>query len=147
MAHSNPQELTAFVIEQMKKIKEPREREIFTSLVQHLHAFVSEVRLSEAEFHKACGLIARLGQQCTPSHNEVVLMAGSLGVSSLVCLTNNGDQGTRPTTANLMGPFWRQNSPIMKSGEHREVSHSRGASLGSCLCQGFERPGGLKRQS
>ena len=117
MAHSNPEELTAFVIEQMQKIKEPREREIFTSLVKHLHAFVSEVHLSEAEFHKACGLFARLGQQCTPSHNEVVLMAGSLGVSSLVCLTNNGDHGKRPTTANLMGPFWRQNSPIMKSGE------------------------------
>lgn len=117
MIYSNPQELTAFVIEQMQKIKEPREREIVTSLVKHLHAFVSEVGLSEAEFHRSCALIAKLGQQCTPSHNEVVLMAGSLGVSSLVCLTNNGENGTRATTANLMGPFWRQHSPIMQSGE------------------------------
>jgi catechol 1,2-dioxygenase len=113
---NTPKELTAFVLEQMMRTEDPRSREIFTQLVKHLHAFVSEVKLTESEFHLACALIARLGQQSNASHNEVTLMAGSLGVSALVCLQNNGQGGTQPTTANMMGPFWREDSPITPSG-------------------------------
>jgi catechol 1,2-dioxygenase len=43
-------------------------------------------------------------------------MAGSLGVSSLVCLLNNGDNGNTETAHSLLGPFWRLNSPLMESG-------------------------------
>jgi catechol 1,2-dioxygenase len=43
-------------------------------------------------------------------------MAGSLGVSGLVCLLNNGDQGTTETTQSLLGPFWRLNSPRAENG-------------------------------
>src|SRR3712207_8220622 len=50
------------------------------------------------------------------SHNETVLMAGSLGVSSLVCLMNNGDNGTTETSQSLLGPFWRLNSPRVENG-------------------------------
>jgi len=114
---NKPQELTHYVLEQMAKTDDPRTREIMVGLVKHLHAFVSDVRLTEAEFHQACGLIAKLGQQSSASHNEVTLMAGSLGVSALVCLSNNGEGGKRATTANLMGPFWRQDSPRTGSGE------------------------------
>ena len=85
-------------------------------LVRHLHAFVREAQLSEVEFHKACACIAKLGQMTTVSHNEVVLCAGSLGISALVCLLNNGDGGNTETTANLMGPFWRLNSPRTPNG-------------------------------
>jgi catechol 1,2-dioxygenase len=77
---------------------------------------VRETALTEAEFRQICGLIARAGQLTTPSHNEVVLAAGSLGVSALVCLLNNGEGGQRETTANLMGPFWRKDAPATASG-------------------------------
>jgi hydroxyquinol 1,2-dioxygenase len=46
----------------------------------------------------------------------VVLSAGSLGLSSLVCLLNNGDGGQTGTTANLLGPFWRADSPRTANG-------------------------------
>ena len=87
-----------------------------SSAVRHLHAWVREVRLTEAEFQKAGAIIAKLGQLSDKSHNEVVLIAGSLGVSSLVCLINNGDHGKRETTANLLGPFWRAGSPPTANG-------------------------------
>jgi catechol 1,2-dioxygenase len=58
----------------------------------------------------------RLGQKSDPSHNEVVLMAGSLGVSALVCLLNNGGDGQTETQANLLGPFWRDDQPLTPSG-------------------------------
>jgi catechol 1,2-dioxygenase len=43
-------------------------------------------------------------------------MAGSLGLSTLVCLMNNGTED-KPTSANLLGPFWRQGAPVMESGD------------------------------
>ena len=46
----------------------------------------------------------------------MVLAAGSLGVSALVCQLNNSLGGTSETTANLMGPFWRQGSPLTANG-------------------------------
>jgi len=57
-----------------------------------------------------------MGKLTTDTHNEAVLMAGSLGVSALVCLLNNGDQGTTETTQSLLGPFWRMNSPRTENG-------------------------------
>jgi catechol 1,2-dioxygenase len=45
-----------------------------------------------------------------------MLIAGSLGVSNLVCLLNNGANGTRPTQANNLGPFWRSGSPRVANG-------------------------------
>jgi catechol 1,2-dioxygenase len=37
-------------------------------------------------------------------------------MGSLVCLLNNGNNGQIPTTANMMGPFWRKDSPREQNG-------------------------------
>ena len=71
---------------------------------------------SEQEFEQAIGYIVALGQRTTASHNEAVLMSGSLGFSTLICLLNNGNNGQTETTANLLGPFWRLNSPRTENG-------------------------------
>lgn len=109
-------DVTPAVLAEVQRAEDPRLREILTSLVTHLHAFVRETRLTEAEFQQACAIVNRLGQLSTPSHNEAVLVCGSLGVSSLVCLLNNGDNGNTETTANLLGPFWREESPPTENG-------------------------------
>lgn len=109
-----PDDLTRAVLAEVARTPDPRLRRILASAVQHLHGFVRDTELTEAEFRQICGLIAKAGQLTTPSHNEVVLAAGSLGVSALVCLQNNGAGGE--TTANLMGPFWRQGSPVTPNG-------------------------------
>ena len=115
MIVSNERELTQQVLTVMERTPDPRLREIMTSLVRHLHGFAREVRLTEDEFREALAVIARIGQQTTDSHNEAVLMAGSLGVSSLVCLLNSGD-GETETSASLLGPFWRMHSPRTENG-------------------------------
>jgi hydroxyquinol 1,2-dioxygenase len=112
----NEQDVTASVLSELARADNPRFREIMSAAVRHLHAFAREAKLTEAEYQQACGVIARLGQLTTESHNEVVLAAGSLGMSSLVCLLNNGDGGQTETTANMMGPFWREGSPELASG-------------------------------
>jgi catechol 1,2-dioxygenase len=123
------QDVTPAVIEVMLRTKSPRLREIMVSAVSHLHAFVRDVRLSEEEFREAAAVLAELGQATTDSHNEVVLMAGSLGVSSLVCLLNNGDGGATETSQNLLGPFWRLNSPRVENGGSIVRSDTPGPAL------------------
>ena len=108
--------LTQSVLAVMARTEDPRLREIMVSLVKHLHGFVRETRLTEAEFRDAAGLINEMGQLASDTHNETILMAGSLGVSSLVCLLNNGDNGATETSQNLLGPFWRMHSPRTENG-------------------------------
>jgi catechol 1,2-dioxygenase len=110
------EDVTQAVLEAYENIADPRLREIVAALVKHLHAFAREVHLTEEEFQKGVEIVARLGQLTTERHNEVVLMAGSLGFSALICLLNNGNNGQTETTANLLGPFWRMNSPRTENG-------------------------------
>ena len=117
MIITTQRDVTTAVLAELQRADDPRFKAIMAAAVQHLHAFVRDAKLTEAEFHRACALVAQLGQLTTESHNEVVLIAGSLGVSSLVCLLNNGDHGQSETTANLMGPFWREGSPATRNGE------------------------------
>lgn len=129
MIIATEQDVTAAVLAEVERTPDARLREILAAAVRHLHGFVRDARLTEAEFHQACGWIAKLGQASSGSHNEVVLAAGSLGVSALVCLLNNGDGGQRATTANLMGPFWRQGAPRLANGDSIVRSPTPGAPL------------------
>ena len=110
------EDVTPAVLSEIARAPDPRFREIMSALVRHLHAFAREVRLTEAEFQAAAKTIAELGQRTNESHNEVVLMAGSLGFSTLICLLNNGNNGATETTANLLGPFWRADAPHTENG-------------------------------
>jgi catechol 1,2-dioxygenase len=123
------EDLTDAVIAVMKRTADPRLREIMVSLVRHLHAFVRDVRLTEAEFRSATAILNQIGQLSTDSHNEMVLMAGSLGVSSLVCLLNNGQDGAAETSQNVLGPFWRINSPRVENGGSIVRSETPGPAL------------------
>jgi catechol 1,2-dioxygenase len=123
------QDVTAAALAVMERTSDPRLRQIMVSLVKHLHGFVRDVRLTEKEFRDATAVIAELGKLTTDTHNEVVLMAGSLGVSPLVCLLNNGDQGNTETDQSLLGPFWRLNSPRVENGGSIVRSETPGAPL------------------
>jgi catechol 1,2-dioxygenase len=129
MIIKNQQEVTQAVLAELSRAPDVRFREIMSVAVRHLHDFARDACLTESEFHQACAVIAKLGQLSTESHNEVVLIAGSLGLSSLVCLLNNGDNGQTDTTANLMGPFWRMNSPATENGGTIVRSPTSGAPI------------------
>jgi hydroxyquinol 1,2-dioxygenase len=116
MIIGNEKDVTQAVLAELGRAPNARFREIMSAAVRHLHDFARDAKLTEAEFHQVCGFVAKLGQLSNASHNEVVLAAGSVGLSSLVCLLNNGDNGETDTTANLMGPFWRMESPRTCNG-------------------------------
>jgi catechol 1,2-dioxygenase len=112
----NHHDVTRDALAVMGQTTDPRLRTIMISLVNHLHDFVRDVHLTEFEFREAVGLLNEMGKLSGDAHNETMLMAGSLGVSSLVCLLNNGDNGNTETAHSLLGPFWRLNSPRMENG-------------------------------
>jgi catechol 1,2-dioxygenase len=119
-------DITAAVLAEAARTPDARLRTLLQAAITHLHGFVRDSGLTEAEFQRLCGLIARAGQATNAAHNEVVLAAGSLGVSALVCRLNNtvaSDPAAPPsatpaplTTANLMGPFWRAGAPNLPHG-------------------------------
>ena len=74
------------------------------------------MKLTDEEFQAACAYIVAIGKHSNETHNEAVLMSGSLGFSQLVCLLNNGESGALDTDANLLGPFWRMHSPKTPNG-------------------------------
>jgi len=123
------EDVTDAVLDAFKNTADPRLREILTALVKHLHAFAREVHLTEDEFEQAVQYVVRLGQKTTDTHNEAVLMSGSLGFSTLICLLNNGNRGQTETTANLLGPFWRMNSPRTETGASIVRSPTPGPAL------------------
>jgi hydroxyquinol 1,2-dioxygenase len=116
MIIANQRQVTPAVLEAIARSPDPRFREIMSALVRHLHDFVREAKLTEREFERAIGYVVALGQHTTDSHNEAVLMSGSLGLSTLICLLNNGNNGQTETAANLLGPFWRMHSPSTENG-------------------------------
>jgi catechol 1,2-dioxygenase len=125
-------EVTDAVLAVMERTANPRLREIMVSLVRHLHGFVRDIRLTEDEFRDATAILNEIGQLATDKHNEMVLMAGSLGVSTLVCLLNGGDNGATETTQSLLGPFWRMGSPRVENGGSIVRSETPGPAFFMC---------------
>ena len=116
MLPTTPESLLPLVLDAMSRQPDARGRELVGGLVEHLHRFILEHRVTEAEFEYALDYIVRIGQSTGPTKNEAVLVADLLGVSSLVALLNNANpQGA--SDAALLGPFWRANAPWKQPGE------------------------------
>ncbi|WP_028219792.1 dioxygenase family protein [Paraburkholderia oxyphila] len=107
--------LTPMVKRVFASTPDARLRTLVTAFAEHAHAFVREVGLTEAEFQAAIEFVEGIGKANTDTHNEVVLAADVVGISTLVALLNNPTEGGQ-TAAALLGPFWRGNSPRCELG-------------------------------
>jgi catechol 1,2-dioxygenase len=106
----------------------PRLRQVMASFVEHIHAYIREVDLTEAEFEQAERFLVAIGQHTNESHNEVILAADVLGISTLVALRNNPAQEGQSVAA-LLGPFWRANAPACANGENIARCDMPGATM------------------
>jgi hydroxyquinol 1,2-dioxygenase len=82
MRHINEDTITQAVIARHASAGDPRLREVVTSLVQHLHAFARDVKLSEAEWAEGARFLAECGRA------EVALLSDTLGLTALVTAAN-----------------------------------------------------------
>jgi hydroxyquinol 1,2-dioxygenase len=133
MIIENQSDVTTAVLAELARAPNARFREIMSALVRHLHDFVREAKLTEEEFHAALAYLVAIGKHSNESHNEAVLMAGSLGLSALICLLNNGKSGATETDQNMLGPFWRMQSPVTANGGSIVRSATPGPALFAAL--------------
>lgn len=81
--------LTQAVLASFARSKSERFQEIMHSLVRHLHAFVSEVQLTEEEWFKGIEFLTRTGHITDAKRQEFILLSDVLGASMLVIGINN----------------------------------------------------------
>lgn len=112
----------------------PRQREIMTSLLQHLHGFCREVKLQHHEFLQACDFLARAGKVCDDKRQEFILLGDILGVEVLVDMLSNPIEGEE-SESTVLGPFYRENPPVLPKGASTVQKHFEGEE--SILVEGY----------
>ncbi|MBX5454754.1 MAG: intradiol ring-cleavage dioxygenase [Acidobacteriia bacterium] len=107
--------ITEAVIERLAKTQNARLRTVMSALVGHLHDFVREVQLTEAEWRTAIDFLTRVGQKSDDKRQEFILLSDTLGVSILVDAINHRQpKGVTETT--VLGPFYVENPPEQPLG-------------------------------
>jgi hydroxyquinol 1,2-dioxygenase len=113
----NEYTITDAAIEQMAATPNPRMRQIMESLVRHLHEFTREVDLTPEEWLQGIRFLTDVGQTCTAYRQEFILLSDTLGLSALVNALHDKRASEAVTKSSLLGPFYRQDAPVMKLGE------------------------------
>ena len=109
------QELTDRVLARIAGASDPRFRDVMLSLVKHLHGFIREVALTQAEWRTAIDFLTDTGQKCDDKRQEFILLSDTLGVSMLVDAVNHRDQ-QGATESTVLGPFYVEGAPPMPDG-------------------------------
>ncbi|MGO4853016.1 intradiol ring-cleavage dioxygenase [Phaeovulum sp. W22_SRMD_FR3] len=94
---------------------DPRLALVMSSLVRHLHAFIKDVRLTEAEWESAIGFLTETGQMCSDQRQEFILLSDTLGASMLVDAVNH-PKPAGATETTVFGPFHVANAPERPMG-------------------------------
>ncbi len=108
-------ELTRRVIASFADCENPRLRQVLESLVEHLHAFVRDVRLTEEEWTAAIEFLRRSGDITNDARQEFILLSDVLGVSMQTITVSNEAYGDA-TEATVFGPFFVEGSPEIPIG-------------------------------
>jgi hydroxyquinol 1,2-dioxygenase len=107
--------VTEAVIERLAECEDPRFAKVMSALVRHLHAFVREVELSEAEWMAAIRFLTAVGQACTDKRQEFILLSDTLGVSILVDAINHRVP-TGAVESTVLGPYYQEGAPDVPLG-------------------------------
>jgi protocatechuate 3,4-dioxygenase beta subunit len=108
-------DITADVLQRVAQTPDPRLREVMTALVRHLHAFVKEVELTEAEWFDGIRFLTDAGHMCNDVRQEFILLSDTLGVSMVVDLINHR-KPEGATESTVFGPFHRDGAPDLPAG-------------------------------
>jgi hydroxyquinol 1,2-dioxygenase len=111
----NQDTITQAVIARLSDTPDARLKEVLTCVVQHLHAFAREVHLTESELQAGIEFLTAVGNKCSPSRQEFVLLADVLGLSTLTVAMNH-DKPAGCTEATTSGPFYLPDAQPMASG-------------------------------
>lgn len=109
-------DLTRAVLASFDHSTSERFQAVLQSLVRHLHAFVSEVRLTEEEWRAAIDFLTRAGHITDDKRQEFILLSDVLGVSMLV-IGLNSRKPAGATESTVFGPFFVEGSLPFANGD------------------------------
>lgn len=104
------------VIDRIGTGADPRLRRIMASLIAHLHGFIKDVALTEAEWEQAIGFLTETGRMCSGTRQEFILLSDVLGASMLVDAINHRTPAPA-TQSTVFGPFHVDGAPVRQMGE------------------------------
>jgi len=134
MRNLNEDNITQAVLARHATMPDVRLREIMNSLVQHLHSFAREVKLTEAEWFDGIRFLTDTGHMCSDKRQEFILLSDTLGLSMLVTsLNNRKPEGCTEST--VFGPFHVEGSPQYVLGD----DIANGAKGEPCFVRGVVR--------
>ena len=107
--------LTEAVLARLSNTNDPRFKQLMTSLIRHLHAFVREVELTEEEWMAGIQFLTATGKKCDEKRQEFILLSDTLGVSMLVdALNHRKPEGATEST--VLGPFYVSGAQELPNG-------------------------------
>ena len=115
MSDNTEEQMTRNVLESIAHTPNPRLKAVMTSLIQHLHAFLREVELTEQEWMAAIQFLTRTGQMCDEKRQEFILLSDTMGVTMLVDAINHRLVGGE-TESTIFGPFYREGAAELPMG-------------------------------
>ncbi|MBV8391671.1 MAG: hydroxyquinol 1,2-dioxygenase [Alphaproteobacteria bacterium] len=113
MRNLTPASITDAFAAYAKDAPSARTRQLLVSLAGHLHAFVRENKLTQAEWGAAIDALTRATKFTDDKRNEYILFSDLLGVSSLVDMVNARTGGT---DSSVLGPFHIEGAPVLPNG-------------------------------
>jgi protocatechuate 3,4-dioxygenase beta subunit len=111
-----PQDISRLALQSFGGCENARLRELMESLVRHLHAFASEVALTQREWATAIELLTHTGRITDEHRQEFILWSDTLGLSSLVDALGN-PRPAGATEQTILGPFYVPDAPLREYGE------------------------------
>lgn len=134
MRNLNQDNITQAVIASFARAGTPRLQQIMTSLVQHIHAFARDVKLTEEEWFQGIDFLTRCGHITDANRQEFILLSDVLGLSMLtVAMNSEKPQGCTEST--VFGPFHVEGAPRYELGD----DIANGAKGTPCLVRGTVR--------
>lgn len=115
MREFDEKSITGAVLARMDECQDPRFKQVMTSLITHLHQFVRDVKLTDAEWFGAIQFLTDVGKTCTDKRQEFILLSDTLGVSILVITLNHPASGGT-TDSTVQGPYYWDGAPELPNG-------------------------------
>jgi len=108
--------ITSQVVASFDGTPDARLRQVLSALVTHLHAFATEVALTQAEWEAGIAFLTAAGQMCDDKRQELILLSDALGLSMVVdAVSEHLPVGATEST--VLGPFYVPDSPQREYGD------------------------------
>jgi hydroxyquinol 1,2-dioxygenase len=110
-----PADITAAAVASFDGADAERLRTLAQALTRHLHAFATEIGLTQGEWEEGIRILTETGHITDDRRQEFILWSDTLGLSMLVdALANPLPSGATEST--VLGPFYVPGSPLRPYG-------------------------------